>query len=214
MSKGCPHYLAYTFVHWLAAVGLTAAGTQVNIIPTENKGVSFLTALGVLATVIIQGFLPPGIPKYILFGTFILLIGQILRPLEKQLEQKGLLTEVLAMTAGIFLPMVAVGFYDKANILSWHIYLFAALIGLIVARLILLGLAMTGYYNDKQITTGSKVISSFAIAVFALLTTWDINLIRAQAKDCKKNPDYVDASMGIFLDLLNLFTSSADILSD
>ena len=73
---------------------------------------------------------------------------------------------------------------------------------------------MTGYYDDKQIRTGSKVISSFAIGIFALLTTFDINIIRAQAKACKKNPDYVDASMGIFLDYLNLFTSFADILSN
>ena len=49
---------------------------------------------------------------------------------------------------------------------------------------------------------------------FALFTTFDINLIRAQAKACRRNPDYIDASMGIFLDFLNLITSSADILSD
>ena len=123
----------------------------------------FLTTLGLFAVVIVQGFLPPGIFKYLLFGTFILLIGQILRPLEKQLEQKGLLTEVLVMATGIFVPMVALGFYDKFNILPWYWYLFASLIGLILARLILFGLALTGYYNDKQITTGSKVISSFWI---------------------------------------------------
>jgi len=214
MSKSCPHFLAYTFLHWLAAVVLTGAGTQVNLIPVENKGVSFLTSLGLIAVVIVQGFLPPGIFKYLLFGTFILLIGQILRPLEDQLKEKGLLTEVIVMATGIFVPMVALGFYDKFNILPWYFYLFISLIGLILARLILYGLAMTGYYDDKQIRTGSKVISSFAIVLFALFTTFDINLIRVQAKACKGNPDYIDASMGIFLDFLNLITSSADILSD
>ena len=214
MSKACPHFLAYTFLHWLVAVILTGAGTQVNLIPVENKGVSFLTVLGLFAVVIIQGFLPPGIPKYLLFGTFILLIGQILRPLEDQLNEKGLLTEVIVMATGVFVPMVALGFYDKFNILPWYFYLFISLIGLILARLILYGLAMTGYYDDKQIRTGSKVISSFAIVLFALFTTFDINIIRAQAKACRRNPDYVDASMGIFLDFLNLITSSADILSD
>ena len=214
MSKGCPHFLAYTFLHWLIAVLLTGAGTQVNIIPVENRGISFLTSIGIIAVIVVQTFLPPGIPKYLLFGTFILLIGQILRHLEKQLEQKGLLTEVLVMATGIFVPMVALGFYDKFNILPWYWYLFASLIGLILARLILFGLALTGYYNDKQITTGSKVISSFAVGLFALLTAFDINIIRAQAKGCKSNPDYVDASMGIFLDFLNIITSSADILSN
>lgn len=214
MSKACPHFLAYTFLHWLVAVILTGAGTQVNLIPVENKGVSFLTVIGLLAVVIIQGFLPPGIFKYLLFGTFILLIGQVLRPLEEQLEEKGLLTEVIVMTSGVFVPMVALGFYDKFNILPWYFYLSISLIGLLLARLILYGLAMTGYYDDKQIRTGSKVISSFAIVLFSLFTTFDINLIRAKAKACRKNPDYVDASMGIFLDYLNLFTSFADILSN
>ena len=158
MSKGCPHFLAYTFLHWLVAVVLTGAGTQVNLIPVENKGVSFLTSLGLFVVVIIQQFFPPGIPKYLLFGTFILLIGQILRPLEEQLEEKGLLTEVIVMATSIFVPMVALGFYDKFNILPWYFYLFISLIGLILARLILYGLAMTGYYDDKQIRTGSKVI--------------------------------------------------------
>ena len=73
---------------------------------------------------------------------------------------------------------------------------------------------MTGYYDDKQIRTGSKVISSFAIALFALFTTFDINLIRAKAKACKENPDYVNASLGIFVDYLSLFTNFADVLSD
>jgi FtsH-binding integral membrane protein len=214
MSKSCPHFLAYTFLHWLVAVVLTGAGTQVNLIPVENRGVSFLTTLGLFAAVIVQGFLPPGIPKYLLFGTFILLISQILRPLEDQLNEKGLLTEVIVMATGVFVPMVALGFYDKFNILPWYFYLFISLIGLILARLILYGLAMTGYYDDKQIRTGSKVISSFAIVLFALFTTFDINIIRAQAKACRRNPDYVDASMGIFLDFLNLITSFADVLSD
>ena len=65
MSKACPHFLAYTFLHWLVAVILTGAGTQVNLIPVENKGVSLLTVIGLLAVVIIQGFLPPGILKYL-----------------------------------------------------------------------------------------------------------------------------------------------------
>jgi FtsH-binding integral membrane protein len=214
MSKACPHFLAYTFLHWLVAVILTGAGTQVNLIPVENRGIQFLTLIGLFAVVIIQGFLPPGIPKYLLFGTFILLIGQVLRPLEEQLEEKGLLTEVIIMATGVFVSMVALGFYDKFNILPWYWYLFISLIGLLLARLILYGLALTGYYDDKQIRTGSKVISSFAIILFALFTTFDINIIRARAKACRGKPDYVDASMGIFLDYLNLFTSFADILSD
>lgn len=214
MSKGCPHFLAYTFLHWLVAVVLTGAGTQVNLIPVENKGVSFLTFIALIVVVSIQIMFPPGIPKYLLFGTFILLLSQFLRPLEEELDEKGLLTEVIIMATGVFVPMVALGFYDKFNILPWYWYLSMSLIGLLLARLILFGLAMTGYYDDKQIRTGSKVISTFAIALFALFTTFDINLIRAQAKACKENPDYVNASMGIFIDYISLFSNFADVLSD
>jgi FtsH-binding integral membrane protein len=198
----------------LGAVGLTAAGTQYSIIPTENPGYNLLTGLGAIGLIFIQGYLPPGIPKYIVFVTFILLLSQILRPLEDRLQEKGLLFEVTIMTLGIFIPMVILGFYDRFNILHWGYYLLFALIGLIIARIVLYALALTGDYTGEQISTGSKLLSTVAIALFGLFTTWDVNLIREKAKRCDKNPDYVDSSMGLFLDLINLFTSSADILSE
>lgn len=213
MSKSCPNFIAYTFAHVLGAVGLTAVGTQYNIIPTENPGYNLLTLLGTFALIFIQGALQPGIPKYIVFLTFILFLSQILRPLEDKLQEKGLLFEVTVMALGIFIPMVLLGFYDKFNILSWGYYLLFALIGLIIARIVLFALAMTGQYNDQKISLGSKVLSTFAIGLFGLFSTYDVNLIRLKAKQCKSNPDYVDSSMGLFLDLINLFTSSADILS-
>lgn len=214
MSKSCPNFIAYTFAHVLGAVGLTAAGTQYNIIPTENPGYNLLTVLGIFGLVFLQSFLQPGVPKYIVFLTFILFFSQILRPLEDKLQEKGLLFETLIMTLGIFIPMVILGLYDKFNIISWGYYLLFALIGLILARIILYALAMTGQYNDQKISLGSKILSTFAIGLFGLFTTYDVNLIKLKAKQCKSNPDYIDSSMGLFLDLLNLFTSSADILSE
>lgn len=214
MSKSCPNYIAYTFAHILGAVGLTAAGTQYNIIPTENPGYRILVSLGTIGIVFIIGFLPPGVPKYLLFLTFILFLSQILRPLEDRLQEKGLLFEVTIMTLAIFTPMVLLGLYDKLNILNWEIYLLFSLIGLIIARIVLYALALTGQYNDQKISMGSKVLSTFAVGLFALFSTYDVNLIKLKAKRCRSNPDYVDSSLGLFLDLLNLFTSSADILSE
>ena len=214
MSKSCPNFIANTFAHVLGAVGLTAVGTQYNIIPTENPGYNLLTVLGLFGLIFVQAYLQPGVPKYLVFIVFILLFSQILRPLEERLQQKGLLFEVLVMALGIFIPMVALGFYDRFNILNWGNYLFFALIGLIIARIVLYALAITGQYNDQKISTGSKVLSTLAVGLFGLFSTWDVNLIREKAKQCKSNPDYVDSSMGLFLDLINLFTSSADILSE
>ena len=214
MSKSCPNFIAYTFAHVLGAVGLTAAGIQYNIIPTENPGYRLLTSLGPVGLIILQQYLPPGVPKYLVFLTFILLLSQIFRPLEDQLQEKGLLFEVTVMTLGIFIPMVLLGLYDKLNILSWGIYLLFALIGLIIARIILYALALTGDYSGEQISTGSKVLSTFAVGLFALFSTYDVNLIKVKAKMCRSNPDYVDSSLGLFLDLINLFTNSANLLSE
>lgn len=110
--------------------------------------------------------------------------------------------------------MVLLGLYDKLNILSWGIYLLVALIGLIIARIILYALALTGQYNDQQISMGSKVLSTFAVGLFGLFSTYDVNLIKLKAKRCRSNPDYVDSSMGLFLDLINLFVNSANLLSE
>lgn len=214
MVKSCPNFIANTFLHVLGAIGLTAAGTQYKIIPTENPGYNLLTFLGAFGLIFLQAALQPGIPKYLVFLTFILLLSQTLRPLEDRLQEKGLLFEVTVMALGIFIPMVLLGFYDRFNILSWGYYLLFALIGLIIARIVLYALALTGQYNDQKISMGSKILSTFAIGLFGLFTTYDVNVIRMKAKACDKNPDYVDSSMGLFLDLINLFTSSADILSE
>lgn len=214
MVKSCPNFIGNTFLHILGAVGLTALGTQYSIIPTENPGYSLLTVLGAFGLIFLQTALQPGVPKYLVFLAFILLISQILRPLEDRLQEKRLLFEVTIMVLGVFIPMVALGFYDKVNVLPWTNYLFVALIGLIISRIVLYALAITGQYNDQKISLGSKVLSTFSVILFALFTTYDVNLIRMKAKRCDKNPDYVDSSMGLFLDLINIFTSSADILSD
>ena len=213
MSKGCPHFLAYTFMHWVGAIGLTALGTQYDILPRTSV-VSLISFVVLLIIAFILPSLSPGVPKYLVYATFLLLLSQSLRTLEERLQEKGLLTEVCVMTLGIFIPMVLLGFYDGASMLPWTTYLYVSLIGLIVARIILYILAITDTIDTKELTTGSKILSTFAVGLFALFTTHDINLIRLLAKTCKSNPDYINASLGIFLDLLNLFTSSADILSD
>jgi len=214
MSKACPHYLAYTFAHWLAAVLIAAGGTQIHVLDIYNKGVYFLVLLATIGILFPMLSLPNGILKYLLFITFSLLLGLTLQPLEKQLEQKGLLFEVLILSFGVFVPMVVLGFYDKFNLIPWTNYLMAGLVGLIIARLILLGLAMTGYYSDANITAASKILSTIAVALFAFLTTRDMESVRRQAKMCKGNPDYISASLGLFLDALNIFGSLGDILSD
>ena len=214
MSKACPHYLAYTFTHWLAAILITAGGTHIDVVDMNNRGVHFLVSLATLGIIFPMMLLPNGILKYLLFIAFSLLLGLTLQPLEKSLEQKGLLTEVLILSLGVFIPMVLLGFYDKFNLIPWTNYLMAGLVGLIIARLILFGLAMTGYYDDRQITTTSKILSTFAIALFALLTTRDMESVRRQAKACRGNPDYISASLGLFLDALNIFESFGDILSN
>lgn len=214
MSKSCPNFIAYTFAHVVGAAGLTALGTEYNIIPVENPGVSILTLLGLIGVVIIIGVLPPGVFKYLLFLTFILILSQVFRQLKVRLQQKELLFEVFVMTLGIFVPMVLLGLYDKYNILSWGLYLMFALIGLLIARIILYAVALTGYYNDQNLTLTSQILSTFAVGLFGLFTTYDVNLIKLKAKQCKSNPDYVDSSMGLFLDLLNIFANSANILEN
>ena len=69
----CPNFIPYTFLHVLAAVGFTAAGTQFNLINVENRNIHLITLLGLIGLIFVQSFLQPGIPKYIVFALFILL---------------------------------------------------------------------------------------------------------------------------------------------
>ncbi len=163
-------------------------------------GLTFALLFAVLKT-------RPGSPlKYAAFAGFAIMIGQSLKPLVDRLQEKQALTRILALTTGVFVGMMALGFYDRQNLLGFGPYLLAGLLGLIIAQVVILVLATPA---EKE--GALNWIRAIGVALFAVLTAYDVQVVKAGASGCKllKNagmaPDYPSESLGLFLDFVNLF---------
>jgi len=197
--KALLSHVAITYLHLTGALALTAVSSERTLIP----GSTLIVAILIFVLIFLMEFARPGPYKYLLFAAFSILIGQILAPQVQSLEAKGQLREVLASVAGIFLAMTVIGFVDRQNFLGFGAYLMAALIGLIVARLLLLVVKLGDPKAD--ITKTNTVLNWVGTALFAVFVAYDTQVLKQ-----RRNTDYVDASLGLFLDFINLFTIQSD----
>ena len=207
---GCPYFVANTLAHLLG--GLLVTG-----ISTENPLVSGIEKkpLTHLALVIFSFFLlfavmytESGPFKYILFALFCASFGQMLTGFTKRLQQENLLSNTLIIVGTIFVCMTGIGLLDRGNMLDWGVYLSAGLLGLIVAMVVT---SMTTK-TKKDADIVHLWISRIAVVLFTLYIGFDIEILKVNAILCKSNPDYINESMNIYLDILNLFTGAGGAL--
>lgn len=173
-----------------------------------SKLFSLLISLAISIALLIGIFkTSPGSPqKYVLFAAFALWIGQTLKPLVDKLQARATLGRILALTTGVFLGMMAIGFYDRQNMLGFGPYLFAGLVGLILVQLLIYAFA-----SPSEKKTALNWMRFFGVALFAAYTAYDVQVIKANAAGCRiakkagRAPDYPMESLGLFLDFVNLF---------
>jgi FtsH-binding integral membrane protein len=195
-------FIGMTYLHLTGALALTAVSSEYPI--AISPVVVIIEFLAIIALIFLIIPARPGPYKYFLFAVFLILIGQTLSPLVDKYQAKGTLREVLFSVAGIFLAMTALGFLDNQNILGFGPYLFAALLGLIIARIILL---FTQDYSSINSAKANSFLNFFATALFAIYVAYDTQLLKEKQR---KPYDYVNSSMDLFLDIINLFSLQDD----
>ena len=219
--SSCKYFFGKVFAHLAGALAISAASAEYSnlgaqLLPQSSVLIKFIVNLAILFGLMYGVFLtqPGGIAKYAFFIAFAFWVGQILKPYVQRLEDKGTLTRVLTLTAGVFTAMTALGFYDSGNFLGLGPYLLAGLIGLILAETLVLAL---GTPEEKK--KGLQWLSMFGVALFSLFTAYDIQVLRIVARRCRsgksrngikeKNvqPDYPREVLGIYLDFINLFSN-------
>ena len=213
-SSPCDNYFGKVFAHLSAALAVAAASAEysdlgANWLGRQTPLISFLANIAVAIGLIVAIHMTtPGSPfKYVAFGAFAYWLGQTVKPYTERLKDKKTLTRVLVLTTGVFLGMMALGFYDKQNLLGFGPFLFAGLLGLILAQLLVVALA-----TPAERATAFEVLRFLGIALFAVFTAFDVQKLKESAKFCKKllrkgvAPDYPAESLGLFLDFINLFT--------
>jgi FtsH-binding integral membrane protein len=194
----------------VAAASAELLDTNAQLIrATGSKLFGMLISIGLtFALLFAVLFIRPGSPlKYAAFVGFAIMIGQSLKPLVEKLQDKQALTRILTLTTGVFIGMMALGFYDRQNILGFGPYLLAGLLGLIVVQVLLVIFA-----TPAEKAKAFDWIRAIGVALFAVLTAYDVQIVKAGASGCRvakkagMAPDYPRESLGLFLDFVNLFS--------
>lgn len=197
-------FIGITYLHLTAALGITAVSAEYPL--STSPMVSIVQFLLLFVLIFMISWAKPGPYKYMLFIAFAYLFGQILAPVVQRAEEKGILREVLASVAGIFVAMTILGFADNQHFLQFGPCLIVALIGLIVARLILIFAGMSSP-DSTDFTKINTLLSWFSTILFAAFVAYDTQLLKLRQK---KPYDYVNSSLGLFLDIVNLFSGQVD----
>ena len=194
--------IGYTYLHLFVALVITAISSEYPL--SSSLVVAIVEAVLLFVILFLIFAAKPGPYKYFLFFLFCVLIGQTIAPIVEQAKSRGVLREVLASVAGIFLAMTAVGFADNQNFLGFGGYLLAALIGLIVARIILI-FTKLGDPDSTDFSKANTALNWFATVLFAIFIAYDTQRLKVS-----KDKNYVNSSLGLFLDIINLFNAQAD----
>jgi FtsH-binding integral membrane protein len=210
---GCPNFIGYTYLHLFLASFASVAAAQLNLVKRAGIDVSNLTVdiglfIAIIVLLVSTLFMTPGPLKYLVFLTFVILVGTSLRKVVERFKGKDVLIDVLFSMAGIFFTMTVAGFMDQQNTLGFGMYLLASLTGLILTRIIL-GVTEKGKDGDKKSMT-SYILSFIGALIFSIYIAYDTQVLKEEAKACKSHPDYIDASLGLYLDILNLFVNLGD----
>ena len=214
----CDYYFGKTFAHLAAALAVASASAEYSNLgaaikvpgsAVTNAVISFLILIALLFGVMLT---PPGPLKYVCFAAFAFWLGQTMKPLVKNLEDNKLLVRVLLLTSGVFVGLTAIGFYDNQNTLGFGPYLLAALIGLILARLIIYAVA-----TPAERAQAENWMALAGVGLFSLYTVYDTQIVKENARMCGsmlrkgRLPDYPSESLGLFLDFVNLFANLSEL---
>jgi FtsH-binding integral membrane protein len=203
------NFMGIVYAHLAGASAVIAASSKYPL--TQNKWWPLISALLTFPLIFVLVALSPGPLKYIVFAAFCALLGQSLTPLVDRLGEKKVLDDVLAMVVGIFVAMSVAGFADKQNLLGFGGYLMAGLIGLILARLVQIGLEIFGGEGERNIALEmNDWLAMIGTGLFAVFVAYDTQVLKEEAR-AKGRKNYVNSSMGLLLDLVNLFANIGDL---
>lgn len=202
--------LTNSYLTILGALLVVFVSAQMPVVP-KGFVAALVTSLITFALLIATIALQPGALKWFFFALFVFAFGQSLSISVQDAAAKGILDEVLASTVGITLAVTVLAFWDTGNkTLGWGSYLFAGLIGLLLARMGVLVASLLGMKTEQT----SNVLSIFGSVLFAAYLAYDTQIMRLRIEKVsqKGKHDYVDYALGPFLDIVNLFVSLEDIM--
>jgi len=207
----CKKYVLNTYLYII--LSLLIVSTTVSImdkygldkyISFQSTMVFFILLFLTIGLLLLTMFLSPQqtILKHLSWLIFIILIGITLFPVYKLGKLTSVLSSTLFTTLSIVIILTAIAFYKPEWIsLSWQ----PILLVLLVAG-ILLKMGLMIFTRDAQSYNKWSLILSYGFVIlFSFLLLYDTKKLQINAKNCKI-PNYINESIGIFLDIINLFS--------
>lgn len=139
--------------------------------------------------------------NHLVWLVFVISMSVMMYSIWRYSEYRGVLTSSMMSVAVIFGLLTAISFMRPDLIkLSWISGLTVALFAGILASII-------PFFFESARTTGyQKALSAFLVFVFMMLIMYDTKFLIEKSKVCTY-PDYPQDSLGLFLDVLNLFNN-------
>ena len=146
--------------------------------------------------------------KHSVWLVFILFLGILAYPSYLKTIEENTVIVTLMTTICILIGFSLLAFIRPDLIsLSWGPVLGFLLIGGMIGEL-----CFYLFNKDKKVSGRTKAFSYFFIVLFTLFILYDTKKIQVNAKNCKTNTvDYINESLGIVLDALNLFQNIAEV---
>lgn len=208
----CKKYVLNTYLYIILSLLIVSTTVLVmdncgldKYISFQSGIVFFILLFLTIGMLLLTMFLSPQqtILKHISWLIFIILIGITMFPIYKLGKMTSVLTSTLFTTLSIVILLTSIAFYKPEWIsLSWQPIL---LILLIAGILLKVGL-MIFTKNAQSYNKWSIILSYGFVILFSFLLLYDTKKLQVNAKNCKI-PNYINESIGIFLDIINLFSN-------
>lgn len=210
----CPNYILNSYLYLFLSLSilfttiltLENINIDLNLIFASKYKYLFL----VLSIILIFSLLIVNpkyfISKHILWIFFLLLTGLFIYPIYK--ERRALFYQA-ALTTLILVASLSILAFNNPDMIkeSWFMMLFIGLIVLFISQLLEKILAS---YNIIHKSKYNKILAYISIGLFSLWTLFDTKQIIKNSENCI-NPDYINQSLDILLDSLNIFTGVVNI---
>ena len=216
----CQHYVLNTYLYILMGLVIVC----LEVLSFDLYNVDFTKYMGSIMSFVITLFLVIGVlmltmsinPRSVLLKhtawlVFISLVAFLAYPSYLKSKENNTLRGVLLSLVAILVVFSLVVFIKPDFVsFSWGPILFFLLVGLILSHFIFM--FTTNSRTTKQNKNYIKYSSYFIIVLFIFFIMYDTKKIIVGAKLCReKTADYINQSLGIIIDALNIFTSLTNI---
>lgn len=170
----------------------------------------FIASIGLIILLGISSF-PPWV-RLLIFTAFSIVTGAMFHNASHAIPER-VITQALLGAIGVFFAMSAFGLaLAAAGVdLGWMgLILFAAVIGLIIAHLVAIFTNRARDEETKKMTPFFKALVYIGLALFSIYILYETNIMLQK----NYNIDFISASVGFYVDFVNVFSSLLALESD